>query len=140
MGTLVSPHIEQFYDDEEIEQIIRESVNLTQQFDEPDVKNARVCAVLAAVRRYPGYQDEEVDLDLFIKHDKVTELGQLELYRVRDFVRKQVDLGSVLFAAQQIAGVDIVEVVESIKRQLKFLHKPENRDLPQAPAWIVNNP
>ena len=138
MANQITPHIQQFYEDEEIQQIISESPNLTQQFEEPDVKNAQVDVVLAAVRRYPGYQEDELDLDIFIKHSRVTELGQLELYRVRDFVRQQVDLAPVLLTAQQVAGVDIIEVAESIKRQLKFLHRPENRDLPQAPAWITN--
>jgi MerR family transcriptional regulator, heat shock protein HspR len=43
-----------------------------------------------------------------------------------------------MHAVQQIAGVDTIQVLDSIKRQLKFLQRPENQDLPVAPAQMIN--
>ena len=43
-----------------------------------------------------------------------------------------------MHAVQQIAGVDINLVLESIKQQLKFLQRPVNLDLPVAPAQMIN--
>ena len=95
MPEQITPHIQQFYDDAEIEQIIRESANLTQQFSEPDVVNSSVCVVFPVVRRYAGYQTNQFDLDLFIKHPEATDLGQLEMYQIKDFIRQRVDIGFV---------------------------------------------
>lgn len=138
MPEWITAHIQQFYDNIKIKQIIDESENLTRQFNEPDVLNNQVCVVLPVVRRNVGYQTNQLDLDLFIKHGKATELGQLEMYRVRDFIRQRVDMAPVLHTAHMVTGVDVHAVAETIKRQIKFLQRPENRDLPIAPAQMIN--
>jgi len=139
MPEQITPHIEQFYDDAEIWPIIKGAPYLEQQFNEPDILHNTVVVVLPLVHRQPGYLANQFDLYLFIKHHLVTDLGQLELYRVQDFVRQKVDVAPLMHALQQIAGVDTTQVLESIKRQLKFLQRPENRDLPVAPAQMVNS-
>jgi hypothetical protein len=139
MAKQITPHITQFYDDAEVLAIIEENTNLTQQFSEPDIQNAPVCVVLPIVRRYTEYQTNQLDLDLFIRHPMATELGQLELYRVTDFIRQRVDIAPVLQTAHLIAGVDMQTIADSIRRQIKFLQRPENRDLPLAPAQILNS-
>jgi len=144
MPNQITPHIQQLYDDAEVQQVIDENASLTQQFSDPDVKNNRVCVVLPVVRRYAGYQQHQFDLDLFIKHNEVTELGQLEMYRVsldrvKDFIRQKVDIAPVLYTVQQVTGVNIQTTAENIKRQVKNLQKPENRDLPMASAQMINS-
>lgn len=134
----ITPHIQQFYNDDEIWSVIQANTNLMQQFHEPDIRQNQVDVVLPVVRRDAGYGTHQFDLDLFIKHARVTELGQLELYRVKDFVRQKVDIGPVLHAVHQLTGVEIRTVAEHIKRQLQFLQKPENQDLPMAPAQMIN--
>lgn len=138
MPQSITPDIEQFYEDEEILTIIAESPNLTAQFNEPDVANSDVCVVLPQVYRGAGYQRDQFNLDVILKHDQVTEFGQYEMYRVKDFIRQRVDVGPVLHAVQQVTGVDVKVVMDSIKKQIKFLQKPENRNLPVAPAQMVN--
>ena len=138
MPKQITPFIQQFYDDSEVQQVISESPNLTQQFSDPNIKDNQVCVVLPAVRRYSGYQTHQFDLDLFIKHDKATELGQLEMYRVRDFIRQRVDLAPVLHATYQLTGADVQLVAERIRRQIKYLQRPENRDLPMASAQMIH--
>jgi len=139
MPNQITPHIQQLYDDAEVQQVIDENASLTQQFSDPDVKNNRVCVVLPVVRRYAGYQQHQFDLDLFIKHNEVTELGQLEMYRVKDFIRQKVDIAPVLYTVQQVTSVNIRTTAENIKRQFKYLQKPENRDLPMASAQMINS-
>ncbi|MGB3849372.1 MAG: hypothetical protein WA958_05350 [Tunicatimonas sp.] len=139
MADSISPHIIQYYDDEEILAIIAESPGITAQFNEPDIISAQVCVVLPQVRRYPDYVTDQYDLDVFIKHAVVTDLGRYELYRVTDLVRRSVDIAPLLMAVSRITGVNIVEVAEQIKKQLIFLQKVENRDMPMAPAQIVNS-
>lgn len=138
MPEQISPYIEQFYDDAEIWPIIHEAPYLQQQFNEPDILHNTVVVVLPLVRRQSGYAPHQFDLYLFIKHNQATDLGQLELYRVKDFIRQKVDVAPLMHAVQQVAGVDITQVLESIKRQLKFLQRPENQDLPVAPAQMIN--
>lgn len=138
MPEQITPYIEQFYDDAEIWPIINGAPYLQQQFQEPDILHNTVVVVLPLVRRQPGYQPHQFDLYLFIKHHQVTDLGELELYRVKDFIRQKVDVAPLMHALQQIAGVDTTQVLESIKRQLKFLQRPENQDLPIAPAQMIN--
>ena len=139
MPEQITPYIEQFYNDAEIWPIIHEAPYLQQQFNEPDILHNTVCVVLPLVRRQPGYVAHQFDLYLFIKHDQVTDLGQLELYRVKDFIRQKVDVGPIMHTVQQVAGVDITQVLESIKHQLKFLQRVENQDLPVAPAQMINS-
>lgn len=129
-------------EDDEIWPIIHENASLPQQFNDPDVKNNEVCVILPLVRRYAGYKPHQLDIDVL--HPQTTELGQLELYRVKDFIhrrrgRQKVDMGPVLHTAQVIAGVEVKKVLESIKRQIQFLQRPENQDLPMAPAQILNS-
>lgn len=138
MPEQITPYIEQFYDDAEIWPIIQGAPYLLQQFQEPDILHNTVVVVLPLVRRQLEYQPHQFDLYLFIKHHQVTDLGELELYRVKDFIRQKVDVGPLMHAVQQIAGVDTTQVLESIKRQLKFLQRPENQDLPVAPAQMIN--
>ncbi len=38
---------------------------------------------------------------------------------------------------QQITGIDIHQVLEKIKQQIKFLQRVENQDLPIAPAQMI---
>ena len=111
---------------------------LQQQFREPDILHNAVVVLLPLVRRQPGYAPHQFDLCLFVKHHQVTDLGELELYRVKDFIRQKVDVAPLMHALQQIAGVDTTQVLESIKRQIKFLQRPENLDLPVAPAQMIN--
>jgi len=139
MPEQITPYIEQFYDDAEIWPIINGASYLQQQFNEPDIRHNTVVVVLPLVRRQSGYLPHQFDLYLFIKHHQVTDLGELELYRVRDFIRQKVDVAPLMHALQQIAGVDTTQVLESIKRQLKFLQRPENQDLPVAPAQMINS-
>lgn len=117
--------------------MIARSANLTQQFDEPDALNSDVCVVLPQVYRGLGYQPNEFDLDVIIKHEPATELGQWEMYRIKDFIRQRVDLAPVLYTVYEVTGVEIVTVTESIKAQIKFLQRVENRDLPTAPAQLL---
>ncbi len=138
MPDQISPHIEQFYGDQEIISIIEHSDNLRRQFNEPDIRDSLLCVVLPVVRRGTGYQVNQLDLDVFVRHGNVTELGQYELYRVKDFIRQQVDIAPVLHAVHLIAGVDVKTVADSIKRQVQFLQKGENRDLPVTPAQMIN--
>lgn len=138
MPDQISPYIEQFYDDAEIWPIINGASYLQQQFQEPDILHNTVVVVLPMVRRQPEYQPHQFDLYLFIKHHQATDLGELELYRVKDFIRQKVDVGPLMHALQQIAGIDTTQVLESIKRQLKFMQRPENQDLPVAPAQMIN--
>ncbi|QNF31383.1 hypothetical protein HUW51_01095 (plasmid) [Adhaeribacter swui] len=138
MPEQITPYIEQFYDDTEIWPIIHQASYLEQQFQDPAVQQNTVCVVLPFVRRHPGYSLHQLDLDLFIKHHDVTDLGELELYRVRDFIRQKVDLGPLMHGVHQITGVDITEVLERIKKQIQFLQRPENHDLPVAPAQLIH--
>ena len=138
MPEQITSYIEQFYDDAEIWPIINSASYLKQQFNEPDITNNTVCVILPIVRRYPGYLTNQFDLDIFIKHPMVTSLGQLELYRVKDFIRQKVDVAPLMHAVHQITGVEITPVLERIKQQLKFLQRPENLDLPVAPAQMIN--
>ncbi|RDC58794.1 hypothetical protein [Adhaeribacter pallidiroseus] len=138
MSEQITPYIEQFYDDAEIWPIIHQASYLEQQFQDPAISQNTVCVVLPFVRRYSGYGAHQFDLDLFIKHHEVTELGELELYRVRDFIRQKVDLGPLMQGVHQITGVDITQVLERIKHQIKFLQRPENHDLPVAPAQLIH--
>jgi len=57
---------------------------------------------------------------------------------VKDFIRQKVDVAPLMHGVEQIAGVDTTQVLESIKQQLKFLQRPENQDLPVAPAQMIN--
>jgi len=138
MPQQITPYIEQFYDDAEIWPIIQQADYLQQQFNDPDIINNTVCVVLPIVRRYPGYLANQFDLYIFIKHPMVTDLGELELYRVKDFIRQKVDVGPLMEAVHQITGVEIISVLERIKQQLKFLKRVENQDLPVAPAQMIN--
>ena len=81
MPEQIAPHIEQFYDDAEIWPIINSTSYLQQQFNEPDILHNTV-VVMPMVRRQPRYLPHQFDLYLFIKHHQVTDLGELELYRV----------------------------------------------------------
>ena len=101
-------------------------------------RNNRVVVVLPLVRRQPGYQPHQFDLYLFINHHQVTDLEEMELYRVKDFIRPKEDVAPLMQALQQLAGVDTTQVLESIKRQLKFLQQVENQDLPVAPAQLID--
>ncbi|PSR54082.1 hypothetical protein AHMF7605_11395 [Adhaeribacter arboris] len=138
MPEQITPYIEQFYDDAEIWLIINEATYFQQQFQEPDILNNTVCVVLPIVRRLPGYVLHQFDLELFIKHPESTDLGQLELYRVRDFIRQKVDLGPLMQGVQQITGVNIHQVLKKIKQQIKFLQQVENQDLPIVPAQMIS--
>ena len=139
MPEQITPYIEQFYDDAEIWPIINGASYLQQQFNEPDILHNTVVVVVPMVRRQSGYQPDQFDLYLFIKHHQVTDLGELELYRVKDFIRQKVDVAPLMHAVEQIAGVDTTQVLENIKRQLKFLQRPENQDLPVASAQMINS-
>jgi MerR family transcriptional regulator, heat shock protein HspR len=101
-------------------------------------RNNRVVVVLPLVRRQPGYQPHQFDLYLFINHHQVTDLEEMELYRVKDFIRPKEDVAPLMQALQQLAGVDTTQVLESIKRPLQFRQRPENQDLPVAPAQMIN--
>ena len=101
-------------------------------------RNNRVVVVLPLVRRQPGYQPHQFDLYLFINHHQVTDLEEMELYRVKDFIRPKEDVAPLIQAQQQLAGVDTTQVLESIKRPLQFRQRPENQDLPVAPAQMIN--
>lgn len=138
MPEQITPFIEQFYDDAEIWPIINGASYLQQQFQELDILHNTVVVVLPLVRRQSGYLPHQFDLYLFIKHHQVTDLVMLELYRVKDFIRQKVDVAPLMHVLQQIAGVDTTQVLESIKRQVKFLQRPENQDLPVAPAQMMN--
>ena len=85
MPEQITPYIEQFYEDAEIWPMIQQAPYLQQQFQEPDIIYNTVVVVLPMVRRMPGYLSHQFDLYLFIKHHQVTDLGQLELYRVKRF-------------------------------------------------------
>lgn len=138
MPEQISPYIEQFYDDAAIWPIINGAIYLQQQFNEPDILHNTVCVVLPIVRRQPGYVTHQFDLELFIKHPQVTSLGQLELYRVKDFIRQKVDLGPLMQGVQQASGADITQVLEKIKQQIQFLQRIENQDLPVTLAQMIN--
>lgn len=138
MPNQITSQIEQYYDDHEIWQIINGNAHIKQQFNEPDILNNQVCVVMPLVYRWPGYVRNQFDLYLFIKHNQVTELGQLELYRVIDFIRQKVDVSSVMQTAHLVAGVDIKLLLESIKKQIKFLQLVEYQALPVAPAQMLN--
>ncbi|QNF31220.1 hypothetical protein HUW51_00240 (plasmid) [Adhaeribacter swui] len=138
MPEQITPYIEQFYDDAEIWPIINGASYLQLQFQEPDIFHNTVCIVLPIVRQQPGYILHQFDLELFIKHPESTDLGQLELYRVRDFIRQKVDLGLLIQGVHQITGVDIQQVLEKIKQQIKFLQQVENKDLPVTPAQLIS--
>jgi MerR family transcriptional regulator, heat shock protein HspR len=101
-------------------------------------RNNRVVVVLPLVRRQPGYQPHQFDLYLFINHHQVTDLEEMELYRLKDFIRPKEDVAPLMQALQQLAGVDTTQVLESIKRPLQFRQRPENQDLPVAPAQMIN--
>jgi MerR family transcriptional regulator, heat shock protein HspR len=138
MPKQITPYIVQYYDDTEIWQIINENAHIKQQFNEPDIINNQVCVVLPLVYRWPGYARNQFDLYLFIKHNQITELGRLELYRVIDFIRQKVDVSPVIQTAHLVAGVDSIRLLESIKKQIKFLQQAENQALPVAPAQMLN--
>lgn len=104
MPEQITPYIEQLYDDAEIWPIINGATYLQQQFREPDILHNTVCVVLPIVRRQPGYVLPQFDLELFIKHPESTDLGQLELYRVRNFIRQKVDLGSLMQGGSRLLG------------------------------------
>ena len=137
MPEQITPHNEPFYDDAEIWPIIQGAPYWQQQFPEPDILHNTV-VVLPLVRRQLGYQPHQFDLYLFLQHHQVTDLGELELYWVKDFIRQKVDVGPLMHALHQSAGVDTTQVLESIKRQLKLLQRPENQDLPVLPAQLIN--
>ncbi len=138
MPEFITPDIQQFYDDGEIWPIIQGDDYLSQVFEDPMVKNNVVCIVLPIVHRRPGYVHSQFDLEVLIKHAVATELGQLEMYRVYDFIRNKVDVGPVIETIFEVTEANPHQVLESIKRQIKFLQNPENQDLPLAPAQIVN--
>jgi MerR family transcriptional regulator, heat shock protein HspR len=138
MPEQITPYIEPFYEDAEIWPIIHGASYWQQQFQQPDILHNTVVVVLPMVRRQPGYQPHQFDLYLFINHHQVTDLEEMELYRVKDFIRPKEDVAPLMQALQQLAGVDTTQVLESIKRPLQFRQRPENQDLPVAPAQMIN--
>jgi MerR family transcriptional regulator, heat shock protein HspR len=54
---------------------------------------------------------------------------------VKDFIRQKEDVGPLMQAVQHMAGVDTTQVLE---RQLQLRQRPENQDLPVAPAQLMN--
>jgi MerR family transcriptional regulator, heat shock protein HspR len=138
MPEQITPYLEQFYEDAVIWPIIHGASYWQQKFQQLDILPNTVVVVLPLVRRQPGYQPHQFNLYLFIKHHQVTDLGELELYRVKDFIRQKVNVGPLMHAVQQLARVDTTQVLENIKRQLKSLQRAENQDLPVAPAQMIN--
>lgn len=89
------------------------------------------------MRRARGFEPNQFDLYILIKHTLVTGLRELEMYRITDFIRQRVDVGPVMETLRQVTGVEVKAVLESIKAQIKFLQRIENKDLPFAPAQML---
>ncbi|MDJ1470209.1 hypothetical protein [Xanthocytophaga flava] len=130
MPNQLTIHISQYLDDQEINLIIESSEHLSLIFQLDEIRMSKLCIVLPQVSRKKGYALGQLDLSIFIRHSQKTDLGQMELYHVTDFIRQKVNLGPLLFAVEKISGVKVRETADLIKLQIHYLQRAENINLP----------
>jgi|GEM_PF-5386094 len=134
----LSDHIQQITDQNQINQFIESSAHLQYLLSVNEESTLDHSLVIPHVERKPDSQINQLDLKILIKKKQGEYPNksntQLWLFRVEDFLRRQINIEELLY---KIIDKEVRDIEEHIIQQIIFLTDPENASLPMVPQHIV---
>lgn len=112
-----SDNVLNFYVDDEITSFLSAKKSLTPIY-EALVEASGQAAVYPLVLP-TSENDYSFDLIMIIKHEKVTEEGQWELYVAEDFVKQETNLAAMFSYIEQATNTDTRFLIQAIQQTIK---------------------